>query len=328
MEQFLSEGLWEEIRRVTKSSRRVYAAIAYIHEVSHMMLSPGDVLVCDASYAAVAGGQTSVTALKSLARKNVKLYSVAGLHAKVLVADDTVFIGSGNASRNSIHESLIEAGLRSSSPTILAGALAFIHKLVDSPEASELTRSRLRTLSKIKVTRRSMAARRMPARKGRLRIAKSRFWIANVVELKDKEAAREAVAVKRASKRIKEEFGVTDPAWVRWDGKDRIRRELQAGSRIIVLHKPKDRALPDEVFPPSAILRREESTNGSSTLFFYDPELSTPMKSIGWKTFKALVRKSGLRRTITSNSVVEISGTVMDELDRLWPRSRKARKRS
>jgi hypothetical protein len=311
MEQFLSDGLWEEIRRRTKAARRIHAAIAYVHEVSHMALGPGDVLVCDASRAAIAGGQTSVTALKALAKKKVSLHSIAGLHAKLLVADDSVFIGSGNASRNSINANLIEAGLRSTSPTIVAGALAFIHGLVASREAIALTSARLRVLAKIKVTRRPFVARRLPRGKGPMHVAQSQYWIVNVVELADKEADREAATVKRASKRLREEFGVTDPAWIRWDGTARIRRELRGGSRIIVINKPKARALPNEVSPPSAVLRREESAVRSSTLFFYDPDLSTPMKSIDWKTFKALVRRSGLRRKITSNSVVEINGTVM-----------------
>ena len=124
---------------------------AYVHDTSHLLLGRGDVLVCDASQAAIAGGQTSAAALKLLAKKKVLLYSLPGLHAKVVVADDIAFVGSGNASRNSIGAYLIEAGLRSSSPTTLAGALAFIHQLLQSPQVTAMTSARLRALGKIKV---------------------------------------------------------------------------------------------------------------------------------------------------------------------------------
>jgi hypothetical protein len=77
--------------------------------------------------------------------------------------------------------------------------------------------------------------------------------------------------------------------------------------------------MPDTVFPSSTVLRREEPSEGSSVLFFYDRDLSIPIESIDWKTSKALVPKSGLSRRITTNSVIEISGAVMDEFDRLWP---------
>jgi hypothetical protein len=326
MEHFLSGGLWKAIRQATNAARRVHAAIAYVHDVSHLRLREGDVLVCDASGAAVGGGQTSVLALKALSKKKVRLYSIAGLHAKVLVADETVFIGSANASLNSIEERLVEAGLRSLSPTVLAGALAFIHQLLESPEVTLLTPARLRALAKIRVKRRPISDRQLPKRKGQSIVTDSAAWIISVEDLTAKEAAGDAAVVKRATKKIIEEFGVSDPSWIRWDGSNRIRRELHGGSRIIVLHRTKGRALPYEITPPSALLRREESDDGVSTLFFYDPELSTPKTYTHWKTFKTLISKSGLRRKIYADSVVEISSNVMDELDRLWPRSRASRK--
>lgn len=76
-----------------------------------MPLRGGDVLVCDASDAAIKGRMTSVAALRSYRRRGVGLFSIEGLHAKVIASPTAAWVGSANASRNSESE-LIEAAVR------------------------------------------------------------------------------------------------------------------------------------------------------------------------------------------------------------------------
>jgi len=71
----------------------------------------GDVLVCDASDAAIKGRLTSVAALKNYRRRGVELFSIDGLHAKVIASPTSAWVGSANASNNSENE-LVEAAVR------------------------------------------------------------------------------------------------------------------------------------------------------------------------------------------------------------------------
>jgi hypothetical protein len=97
---------------VRQTSGRVYAAVGYLGKdaPSVLPLKSGDVLVCDASDAAVKSGGTHPDALDLYLRRAVVVYSYAGLHAKVIILPKRVFIGSANASLHSrmLEEAMLE----------------------------------------------------------------------------------------------------------------------------------------------------------------------------------------------------------------------------
>src|SRR5438876_11801042 len=62
------------------SRSRRKAAIAYVSR-DLLGLSRGDVLVLNASRAAVSAGQTSATLLRAMSRRGVRLYDCIDLHA-------------------------------------------------------------------------------------------------------------------------------------------------------------------------------------------------------------------------------------------------------
>jgi len=68
-------------------------------------------LVCDASPAAIRRRLTSTKALRQYDRIGVAVFSLAGLHAKVIAAKSFAWVGSTNASENS-RDNLIEASVR------------------------------------------------------------------------------------------------------------------------------------------------------------------------------------------------------------------------
>ncbi len=78
-------------------------------------------MVCDASNNAIKTGQTSAAVLKRAFDRGSRLYNLPGLHAKILLLNEKALIGSANASGSSAH-SLIEAGLLTDQPTIVATA--------------------------------------------------------------------------------------------------------------------------------------------------------------------------------------------------------------
>ena len=115
MTRFLyADEVWEEITKAVLESSRTRAAVAYVTQIEALPLKSGDVLVADASDLAIASGQTSANAIETLV-DGCHCRLSRGLHAKVVIADSTLFTSSANASGSSLN-ALFEAALKSDNP--------------------------------------------------------------------------------------------------------------------------------------------------------------------------------------------------------------------
>src|SRR5688572_15748364 len=115
--QILAADAWRTIRRHARRARQRKAAVAYVTQ-DLIGLSKGDVLVVNASSAAVMCGETDARLLQRLSKRKVQLYHCADLHAKVLLLDRVAVIGSANMSTAS-RSRLIEAALLTSQATVV-----------------------------------------------------------------------------------------------------------------------------------------------------------------------------------------------------------------
>ena len=129
MLKVVSGGLWDTIKRLAKRRAQCSAAVAYVSTDDWLSFREGDLLVTDASDRAIAEGLTSAAVLSRAHRRGVMLYSLGGLHAKVLVLGRTAVVGSANLSRSS--RSLTEAAVVSDDATMVAMAKSFVHRLTD-----------------------------------------------------------------------------------------------------------------------------------------------------------------------------------------------------
>lgn len=115
MSGFPNDGPWPLItKEVSKPNRRaITAVISYVGKDAPTLLPlrKGDWLVCDASPLAIRQQLSSTEALLKFHRKGVVVFSIAGLHAKVVSSPTSAWIGSANASNNSANN-LIEASIR------------------------------------------------------------------------------------------------------------------------------------------------------------------------------------------------------------------------
>jgi hypothetical protein len=106
---------WVRIKKDIASRRRsrVVAVVGYVglDAPTVMPLRAGDSLVCDASPTAIKSRLTSAQALLEYDKRGVAIYSLQGLHAKVICSQSFAWVGSTNASKNS-RDNLIEASLR------------------------------------------------------------------------------------------------------------------------------------------------------------------------------------------------------------------------
>ncbi len=115
MTNFVGTSPWRAITGDIAKKRRnpIVAAIGYIGSRADTVLPlhKGDFLVCDASERAIRQGVTNAKALRKFMSIGVRVFSVEGLHSKVIASEKFAWIGSANASSNS-HDNLIEASVR------------------------------------------------------------------------------------------------------------------------------------------------------------------------------------------------------------------------
>ena len=191
MDELLSDNLWPTIKRLAKRSSSKRAAVAYVTSEEYVEFGEGDVLVTDASHEAIASGQTNAKLLERAFERGAKLYSLDGLHAKVLHLGGTAVIGSANLSETSARPSTVEAAWVSDSPTAVGMATSLINQL--TVQARAIDASFLERILKIKVIAhpRAKGKRRKPAP---VKVRKPRTWTVGVHELiKDYPAEQMAI---------------------------------------------------------------------------------------------------------------------------------------
>src|SRR3954447_26109903 len=119
MRQLLLNDLWPTVARLSLTATRVQAAIAYVSSDDNLHLRSGDLLIADASKNAIKTAQTSARVLQQFLQRGVTLYHCAGLHAKLLVIDGKLIVGSGNSSASSARR-LLEAAILTSDATLVS----------------------------------------------------------------------------------------------------------------------------------------------------------------------------------------------------------------
>ena len=137
-----------------------------------MPLRKGDILVCDASPAAIKRRLTSTKALRQYDRIGVAIFSLAGLHAKVIAARSFAWVGSTNASENS-RDNLIEVSVRvegTKARAVLDWAFsqALEHRALTTDDIRDLARLPLDPIRSGPRKRVSLRPRQLPPRLSRL----------------------------------------------------------------------------------------------------------------------------------------------------------------
>lgn len=152
MSSFAGTSPWRLITAdvARKNREPIVAAVSYVGSdaKSVLPLRSGDFLICDASEKAVKQGVTSAEALNRYKRNGIRVFSVEGLHSKVISSKQFSWVGSANASSNS-RDRLIEASIRVEGP---ASRKAFNWALGLATDDAELTLGDIQTLKRIPIS--------------------------------------------------------------------------------------------------------------------------------------------------------------------------------
>ncbi|UQA61352.1 hypothetical protein [Polyangium aurulentum] len=312
MLRVVSDTLWSEIARFAKAARKKYAAVAYVTSDAHVQFGAGDVLVVDASDAAIQGGQTSVPVLRAALKRGAALYSLPGLHAKVFAFGRTVVIGSGNLSASSA-ESLIEAAIITDQPSAVAGVRTLIEQLTE--QATPVDSTFIARAAKLEVARQTPSPTR---RRPRIQLVEHRTWLVSIVPLElsryveEQELAEEGIAEAAAEV----ENPDSDVSWVRMTGNSRFRKEARPGDSVIQVWRKTWQLKRARVHPAAPILRRQEEP--TCTRFYIESFADAESRALAWGAFEQRWRAATSMAAPGVRSVRLVPEDVAERLDALW----------
>ena len=129
---------WPHITRAIRTRGPRYAAVPFLGHLAPELLPlrSGDLLVVNASTAAIRAHATSPVVLSHYLSKGVRILSSSALHAKVIVTNQRAVIGSANASENSLFTH--EAVIISDDPQVVADSRAFINNIDETTAVDQI----------------------------------------------------------------------------------------------------------------------------------------------------------------------------------------------
>jgi phosphatidylserine/phosphatidylglycerophosphate/cardiolipin synthase-like enzyme len=312
MNQLLSDNLWPAIRRLAKKSAVKRAAVAYVTSEAFVTFGESDVLITDASDAAIAGGQTSAKLLSRALKRGAELHSVPGLHAKVFVLDGTAVIGSANLSESSSN-AMIEAAWVTDAPAAVGMATALIQQL--KKQGTVIDQAFVKRVLRIKVKR--IVRRGRPSAHQRVKVPKHRTWILGVHEVV-REFPEEEAAIEKgnaiAERNLTQESSET--SWIRWTGNSRFRREAKRGDSVIQIWSPHGAKKPAAVIRHAPIVHRQDEK--TCTRFFVEDFEDEEETELSWAQFNKLYKRLNIPGRIGRGSERPISEAHSEALHALW----------
>jgi hypothetical protein len=307
MQKLLSDALWPQVANLARN-HRCFAAIAYV-TTEHLRFSVGDVLITDASNAAIASGETSASVLRNIFDRGANVFSLSGLHSKIAVCGEIAIVGSANLSNSN----LIEASVCTDDPVTVSQALAFIDRLTGM--ATHVDQAFLNRISAIKVKRTVRGGRRTA---DPVQVHGGRAWIISVHHEDPKPG--ELRDIKRGEKQATERLSSSrnDINWITYPhtNQSRFRRIADEGDAVVQLWYGPNRKRPVALRPSAVLLRQEEK---ATTRFFIEEGPDIEARSLRFGEFQDIARRAGITARLTLQTTREIRSESARLLQQLWP---------
>lgn len=314
MEKVASLTVWDEIRRLARKGKPRVAAVAYVSSDTFVKYGKGDTLIADASDNAIKSRETSYGVLRAAYRRGAELFSLPGLHAKVMLFGRTAVVGSTNLSLSSAKD-LVEAALITDNSSTVAAVRSLIFQL--TRQARRMDSAFLDRIARIKVVRNR--GRRAGRRSRKLRISdpEKRTWIIGTQERGEDQFPGEekvAEAGMRKAERLKANRK-SDISDIRWLGSGSFRHLARAGHEVIQIFRPLDRKTP-RVYRNSTILMRQEESR--CTRFYVEEPPDIEATAISLAKFRQLLKRIGHVTNVGPSSERPLSNAQAEAVTALW----------
>ena len=314
---FLSnEALWQMLSARVKSAKHVEAAIAYLgHDGSKLLrLRKGHRLVVDMSVATVRAGSTDPHEIEKLVNSGVEVFTRRNLHAKIVVLDNAVIVGSANISKHS-NEILDEAAILTNDPLTVRRAQEFIDRLCTEPVLPEYLEQCKLLYKPPRFGPGETESPRPP------RVAHAKLWMVSLVEysLPESEMEHYEQGEQEAQKLLKDSVH-SELDNFHWPTKPKMADELKVEDWIIQVITYKDKTV--LVYPPAQFrfldhyVRNAES--GKERYVFH---LETPKggRVLTWKDFQRVAKPVLSSQGISKPRTKPIRDTeAADAILRIW----------
>jgi hypothetical protein len=308
--------VWGEIRRLARKGRPRLGAVAYVSSDNLIKFGKGDTLIADASNGAIKSGETSYKVLRAACRRGAEVFSLSGLHVKVMLFGHTAVIGSTNISLSSV-QSMVEAALITDNPSTAAAAAVCSLIFQLARQAHPVNGAFLDRIRRIKVIRRGGLRGGRRNKKLKVSEPKKRTWIIGTHELSERAFPQEkklAESGMRKAKKLKM-HGKSEVTWVRWTGTGRFRRLAKAGNEVIQVYKALGRKRPVVCRNSSILMRQEESR---CTRFYIEEPPNIDDMAIPLDKFRQLLGRIGHSTNVGPASERPLGDAHAEAVKALW----------
>ncbi len=314
---FVTGPLRDRLKAAMKA-KPIYAAVAYVSDITDLPLGAGDLLVCDASPAVARAGSTVRKTLRRLVKSGVSVWSLQDLHAKVVVCGKRAIIGSANWS-NAAETRKVEAGIDTDEAAVVAKAKSFVQGLLKRPGVLAVDKSFLRTMPDPEPRDGAGRGKQAQPTDGNVH-----HWLMPSGELPETPMWQNAAAaleeVQPTGEDSFEGHGAT--SWYIYSAKARNVDRVQGGDTLTVMWQSDEGEV--TAYPPRLVIRTAEVQGfiGFLTLEAVDEE----KRKVPLDVFEGAARKAGVRKNFTKNSYIGMSASAAQALEQLWTRKSRRKK--
>lgn len=321
----INQDIWKTIPEIIKMSKHTDVAVAFlgIDGSKILPLKKGDRLIVDMSPATVKAGATNPFEIEKLIKRGVKVFTRRNLHAKVVLTDKSVLVGSANVSKNS-RDMLDEAAIFSTDALAVKRSRDFIERICIEPVLPKY----LEECQKLYRPPRTAGGNITKSTSYQKRASHAKLWIVSlqVASIPNKELDKYESSEKVAVKRINPETSVLEN--FHWAFRPKMTDELESGDLIIQCVLQEDKSV--LVYSPSRLILidhyiRNEATRKERYVFHL--EVSKGSQVMDWVRFRKELNAITYKNLKKPRTMAIRDTTQADELLRLWtPKGRKARK--
>lgn len=311
--RLLTSDLWPTASKLAVKSARRSAAIAYV-TAEHVRFKKGDVLICDASEWQIRRGATSAAILLAASKRGAEIRDCPNLHAKVLLLDDRVIIGSANLSATSV-DHLEECAVLSSDPALLSQTKAYLHQLRETSRL--LKRAELERLAALLVEKQPA-----PVRTGHKRTPPpgNRCWVVGLRPLDDDDLSPEDHKAKETGRKAAEKNhpeARDSLEWFRISGISKFRSDAKPGDRVLVLMPSSEKSKWLDAYKPMTLLAKARGEK--CDFFYYDSTESPDNAGLPAEKIQKHLAGSGSKIELKPRMIREIPKDLFDSVAALWP---------
>jgi hypothetical protein len=140
--RFLTRDIWTRISELSRKKGPRHVAVPFLGKgaTRRLHLQSGDVLIIRFNKATLKAGMVDPHEVMAYLKKGVRVFNVDNLHAKVFVLGRRAVVGSANVSQSS-EGTLLEAGIETSEPSMVAATRTFVLGLKSEPLETEYVRA-------------------------------------------------------------------------------------------------------------------------------------------------------------------------------------------